>query len=388
MRVSPKLILLAVCLLWGTVFGAAKVTKDANMAVKSEKAPAKEAPAPAPAPIPPQPPAAAEKSIAAVADNDVAVTVNGIKITEAEVDAKIKEYLNRTGKQMPPGMAEQNKAMLRAQLLENIVAERLLDEQIKKSNIKITDSDVNDAISRSASQQGISVEAYKSFLKSQGQSFEQLKENIKKALALDKLAGSTEVNDTNALSFYQQNESSFNAPEQVRVSHIFFRPDPNEPEPNRAKGKAYWRAETVLTRARGGSDFNNLAQRNSDDMMTKEKGGDVGYIGRGQTPMGKAFEDAAFALQPGQIGEIVESRFGYHVIKVTGHRQAGLVPFEEVKDDIVKTLARMKTMQSRRQYIEKLMDEAQIVYPAGKDPKDLLVPPPMRPEESAPPKPQ
>ena len=81
-----------------------------------------------------------------------------------------------------------------------------------------------------------------------------------------------------------------------------------------------------------------------------------------------AFEEAAFKLQVGQVSDIVQTQFGYHIIKVTGHKEAGVTTFEQAKDDILQTLTQQRQSELARQYIKSLRDKASIVYPPGKEP--------------------
>ncbi|MGA2172191.1 MAG: peptidylprolyl isomerase [Sedimentisphaerales bacterium] len=389
MRSCPKLVLLIICALAGTVFAAAKPIKDANMSVKpavgaGEKAnvPAqltekksvvtKEATAPAAVPSP-----------AAVASESggIAVTVNGRDITEAEVDARIKPHLSRITKQMDPNVVEQYKGRIRAQMLEGMITEMLLDEQVAKAGIVITDSDVNDKIGEITTQQGMSIDSVKAMLEAQGQSFEQFKQQMKKGLGYEKLvdrqAGDVEVNDAEALAYYKENQEDYNAPEQVQASHILIKVAPSASDEEKAQAKA--KAGKLLKDIKGGADFATLAKENSDDPGSKIKGGALGSFSRGD--MVKPFEDVAFALKTGQVSDIVETQFGYHIIKVTGHKPAGLTPFEKVKPDIIKMLKDTKKGRLFRQYIGKLRAEAKIVYPPGKEPMPMSMRPPGQQRE-------
>jgi len=297
--------------------------------------------------------------------NKTAVVVDGVRITEAAVEARIKEELDKADKQIPSNEVEEHKKRLRAQVLDDMIVELLLDEQANKAGITVTDSDVNDKINENAAQRGMSVSDYKSLLQSQGQLFGEIRQ-IKKTLVLERLIGQMDVTDALAFAFYQESNEVFNVPEQVRASHILFKPDPNDPEPNRAKAGAIIRAQNVLVKAKMGSDFGTLAQKNSDDIASREKGGDVGFFAKGK--MARDFEDVAFAIQAGQVSEIIELEDGYHIIKVTGRKPAVVMPFEEARPIIVKTLGQKIKERKTREYIEKLKTDAQIVYPPGKEP--------------------
>jgi len=379
MRVSTKLVLLIVCALTASVFAAGKpkkdakmTVKDANTATKEVKAPAKDAsaaPAAQPAPKPAIPATTSEGS-------DTAVTVNGSSITEAEVEARMKPQLDRVARQMDPNIAGQYKKRIRGQALEMMIVERLLDEQVKKANITVTDSDVNDRISEIIAQQGMTLDAFKVMLQIQGQDFEQIKQQMKQGLAyekfMDRQVGATDVNDAEALAYYEENKADFNTPEQVKASHILIKVAPTASAEEKAAAKE--KAEKLLKQVKEGGDFAAIAKEDSD-CPSKAKGGDLGFFERGA--MVKEFSDAVFAMQVGQVSDIVETQFGYHIIKATDRKPAGLTPFEKARPDIVKMLGQTRKSRLYKQYIDKMRAEAKIEYPPGKEPilnRPLAVP--------------
>ena len=354
--------------------------KEAKPEVKPEvKAEVKEAKAETPEVKPAAPEAkvtVAEPNAGNVAaeDNGIAVTVNGFVITDAEVDAKINAFLERKAAQIPPNMVEQYRKQVRGQAIEGMIMERLLGEQIKKAGINITESDVNDKLNEIATQQGMPIDSFKAMLQAQGQPLEQIKEQIKKQLGYEKLIGTVEVNDAEAKASYEENKADFNTPEQVRASHILIKPDPSIVDVNEAKAKAKAKAEKLLKQVKAGGDFAALARENSDDPGSKAMGGDLGFFEKGT--MVKEFGDAAFAMKVGQISNVVETQFGYHIIKVTDRKEAGITPFDKAKADIVKALENKKKSEIFRQLIEKIKTEAKIVYPPGKEPQPRM---PMMP---------
>jgi len=129
-----------------------------------------------------------------------------------------------------------------------------------------------------------------------------------------------------ARSYYFKDTKRFEGPEQVKVRHILRLAK----EPN-AKAEA----EQILKDLRAGADFDQLAKANSQDTTNASNGGDLGLVSRGR--MVKPFEDAAFSLsKPGEISDVVETQFGFHIIKLDERRPAGLRSFEQVKDELMK----------------------------------------------------
>ncbi len=300
---------------------------------------------------------------------DIAVTVNGSVITEADIDAKIKPQIDRMSSMMAPNYLEQYRKRMRTQALEGMIIEKLMDEKIKQAGIAVTDKDADDKLKEIAAQQGTTIEKIQSMMKAQGQDFDQVKKQIKKGLQYEKFmdtqwAGKIDVNEADAKRYYEQNKKQSETPEQVKASHILIKTAPSASDEDKAKAKA--KAEQLLKQAKAGEDFATLAKENSD-CPSSSKGGDLGFFKKGQ--MVKAFEDAAFALQPGQLSDIVQTQFGYHIIKVTGRKEAGTTSFEDAKEKIMQTLKQKKQGEFYKKYINDLEAAADIVYPPGKEPK-------------------
>jgi peptidyl-prolyl cis-trans isomerase D len=131
--------------------------------------------------------------------------------------------------------------------------------------------------------------------------------------------------------YYTQNMQQYQTPEQIRASHILFQTAGKDEAAVRKQ------AEDVLAQARAGADFAQLATKYSEDEGSKAKGGDLDYFGRGR--MVAEFETAAFAMQPGQISDLVKSQFGFHIIRLVDKRPATTTALDAVRAQITDTLA-------------------------------------------------
>ena len=140
--------------------------------------------------------------------------------------------------------------------------------------------------------------------------------------------------------------------------------DPNEDKAN-ARAKAREKAEDLLKQIKDGADFAELAKSHSA-CPSAPQGGDLSFFPRGQTT--PVFENAAFEMEVGQISEIVETEYGYHIIKATDHKEAGTIAFDQVKNNIIMQLTQTKQSEIAEEYIESLKAGAKRVYPAGKEP--------------------
>lgn len=152
------------------------------------------------------------------------------------------------------------------------------------------------------------------------------------------LAAASKPSDADLKKYYDDNIQRYRTEGEVRASHILV----NAPKDASAadKAKAKQKAESLLAEVKAHPEqFAEIAQKNSDDPGSASKGGDLGYFARGQIAGGKAFDDAAFGLKKGEVSNIVESDFGYHIIQATDVKPATTKPFDEVKDSIAKDYA-------------------------------------------------
>jgi len=325
------------------------------------------------------------------AESDIAVTVNGVDIPESRLNESMQPQLQRISAQsskMPQQFLDQMKKQIRQRTLERLIIEQVLDEQVKKQNIKVTNEDVIAYLTKAGAQQNppLSFEDIKALMEARGQSFEQVKQQLKDSKAMkyeklmeDKFAGKLDFDDADALEYYNENKDKFRTPEQIKASHILIAPKASDPnsDPNEAKTEAKAKAEGLLKQIKSGTaDFATLAKEHSS-CPSGNRGGDLGFFSRGK--MVPAFEQVAFALKPGQVSDVVETRFGYHIITVTDHKNAKEVSYGEAKENIITQLKQKKKAEIAEQYIESLKAEAEIVYPPGKEPSPTAMSPMIRP---------
>lgn len=313
--------------------------------------------------------------------DNIAVTINGVDIPQSEIDKLVQSQLKIIAKQsaqLPPTLVEQYEKQLREQFLEQTIRRHLLDQKVKEANIVITDEEVMSMIEEIATSQKepLSIEEFKKKMAEYGQSFDEVKEEVREGLARNKFmqshwAGKIDVTEEDARKYYDENPKQFEQPEQVRASHILIKPelvDPNidpNADPNEAKAMAKAKAEDLLKQIKEGADFAELAKAHSN-CPSAPQGGDLGFFPRGETT--PAFENTAFELEIGQFSEIVETEYGYHIIKTTDYKEAGITTFDQAKDNIIKQLTQKKQSELAEEYIESLKAKANIVYPAGKEP--------------------
>jgi peptidyl-prolyl cis-trans isomerase D len=175
-------------------------------------------------------------------------------------------------------------------------------------------------------------------------------------LSPDVVESRIELTEADIKTFYEQNIARYKTPEQRRASHILINAPKDAPAADKAAAKA--KAEKILEQARKSpGDFAKLAKENSQDSVSAERGGDLNFFGKGD--MVKPFEDAAFALKEGEISGLVQSDFGFHIIRVTGIKAPATRELSEVKANIA---AEIKRQQSGKKYAEMAEIFTNMVY--------------------------
>ncbi|AHI71958.1 SurA N-terminal domain-containing protein [Burkholderia thailandensis] len=150
-------------------------------------------------------------------------------------------------------------------------------------------------------------------------------------------AAAAQPSDIDVKKYYDGNIARYRTDAQVRVSHIFIAAAKDASAADKAAAKA--KAEQLLAEVKAHPDqFAQIAEKNSQDAPSAAKGGDLGFITRGSTAGGAAFDDAAFALKKGEISGVVQGDFGFHILKATDLKPAVVKPLAEVKDSIVADL--------------------------------------------------
>jgi peptidyl-prolyl cis-trans isomerase D len=165
-------------------------------------------------------------------------------------------------------------------------------------------------------------------------------------LDLESIKRSITVNEADLKDYYTQNATRLSGNEERRASHILVNAAKDAPAADREKAKA--RAQELLAQVRKApAEFAEVARKNSQDKGSAASGGDLDFFARGA--MVKPFEDAAFAMKKGDISDVVESDFGYHIIQLTDIKAPKQRTFEEVRPELE---ADLKTQQAQRKFAE------------------------------------
>ncbi len=160
--------------------------------------------------------------------------------------------------------------------------------------------------------------------------------------------------------YYEGHPDEFKVPDTVSARHILVGIDKDASEDSRKKAKQ--KAEDILRRIASGEDFAKVAAEVSDDPSTKANGGELGFFPKGM--MVKSFEDAAFSLKPGEISGLVETQYGYHIIKTEEKKAAYTESYDNVKERIYQKLLQEKSKTKITEFIDRSLKDAGVeIYP-------------------------
>ncbi len=309
------------------------------------------------------PPPPAVNPLEGLEPDAVVATVNGTDITREQVDKKIGEMAQQYQGQVPPGMEGQ----LAQQALGNIVDQQLLLAAATAEGVEAPDEEVQGQYDQFAAR-APTPEEFQNALTSMGFNEETFRTEIAKNLTIetlltDKLATAKVVTEEDVEAYYRDNQDQFLMPEQVQASHILITTEAEDtPEIKEAKRQEL---EGYKTEIDNGADFAALATEHSD-CPSKARGGDLGPFTRDR--MVKPFSDAAYAMEVGQVSDVVETQFGYHLIKVTDKQEPGTRPLEEVKAQVETFLDRQNKEAAFNAYMDTLRGVADLDYADGFQP--------------------
>ncbi len=287
-----------------------------------------------------------------------AASVNGKSISTSQYERDLSVFQKRAA-QEGRQLSDADLTTFKNRILENLIDAEVLYQQSQKDGVKIDDQAINEQI-ETIKKRFSDEEAYKKALEEMDVSEKEIRAQIQHGLAINQLLDTNvrqkiTVTEEESKKFYNNNPNLFKQPEQVKASHILIKVAPDAEESKKIQARK--KIETVQIKVRQGEDFGLLAKANSEG-PTAQRDGDLGYFNRGR--MAKPFEDAAFALNVGEVSGIVETQFGYHLIKVTDKKPARTIPYKEIQLRLEQHLKKEKEKTEIQGYIENLKKSAKI----------------------------
>ena len=285
-------------------------------------------------------------------------SVNDQVLTRQDLDREMKLVSYRLARQGRP-VDDQQLKRYEGSIRETLIKRSLLLQQATAMDVKVKESLVAKALAEFKA--AFKAEAaYESNLKEMGFTEKMLEDQIRDGLTIKALIDSeviqkVSLSDKQIRAYYDDNPEMFQRPEQVKASHILIAVPAGADAQKKAEALAAIQA--LKARIDNGENFATLAMEHSA-CPSKAKGGDLGFFGREQ--MVAPFSEAAFALQPGQVSDVVETRFGYHLIRVTEKREAQTMAFNDVKEAIATRLRQEQENKKIDAYLQELKEHADI----------------------------
>ncbi|MEJ2024305.1 MAG: peptidylprolyl isomerase [Deltaproteobacteria bacterium] len=290
-------------------------------------------------------------------DGKVAV-VNGTVITKAELEQELQVVLKRFGR-VGKMIKGPQLAQLKPKVLESLIGRELLFQEAQGAGIRIKEETVSEQLEK-LKKRFSSEAAFKEAIAKMHLSEKDIRAQVIRGMTIQKMVDdrfvkNVSVTEKEAKDYYDANPKMFQRPEEVRASHILIKIDKDADE--KTKLKARKELEGIEARLLKGEDFAKLAKEFSQG-PSSAKGGDLGFFRRGQ--MVPPFEKAAFALKPGEVSDIVVTRFGYHLIKVTDRKPGKTFSYPEVKEKLIKFLKEQKVSKAIDAHIGELKKKAKV----------------------------
>ena len=290
--------------------------------------------------------------------DEKAIVVNGNVITKQVFNNELKMIEGRfamQGQKIPKDKLD----MVKKKVMDNLISQELLYEQSIKKKISISDATVDKDFTKQKKQFPTTAD-FDKMLGRMGLTEVSFKKMMKRGLAIKELIKNEVMDKIKVPSkeikeFYDAHPEYFKKPEQVKASHILIKVEKGADKAT--KEKALEKIKDVEKKLKEGKDFAVLAKEFSEG-PSNVKGGELGYFGRKQ--MVKPFEEVAFKMKSGEISGIVETVFGYHIIKVTDRKKEAEQKFAEVKEKITQHLKRKEEQKKVEAYISKLKKSAKI----------------------------
>ena len=299
---------------------------------------------------------------------EIVARVNNQIITRGEY-LRSKEQLKQEAQQQDPANADKIVAEKDKDVLRDLIDQQLLLEKGKDLGIT-ADTDVIKRLDDMRKEMKLeSMEDLEKAAQAQGIAFEDFKQNLKNQIITQQVI-SKEVGSRMSISkeelqqFYDAHKSQMEQPEQIRLSELLISTEKKDPATAEAQqlAAAQAKADELLAQIRKGAAFDETAKKNSDG-PTAAQGGDLGYFKRGT--LAKELEDKTFAMKPGEVSDVIRTKQGFVILKVTEHQQAGVPPLSQIEGRVQDAIYMQKLQPALRAYLQKLREDAYIKIAGG-----------------------
>ncbi|MBI1746530.1 MAG: peptidylprolyl isomerase [Acidobacteria bacterium] len=286
---------------------------------------------------------------------EVVAEVNGETVKKND----LLEQVRVVEAQMGAVPTDKKKAFVKA-VLDDIVGQKLLFQDAHVKKIVPLKEETEKQMSEFR-KQFPDAASFAKALKDEGLTEDKLRLRVNEQLTMKQyvdtlVAPNLKVSEADAKKFYDGNSDKMKEPEQIKARHILIRVDAKADAKTKQEARA--RTEGLLKRAKANEDFAALAKANSDDTGSKDNGGDLDYFAKGQ--MVPEFDKAAWALKTNEISGVVETPYGFHIIKLTDHKPEKIIPFEQAKEQVLSYLRRQGVSDKLQSIVQELRAKGKI----------------------------
>jgi parvulin-like peptidyl-prolyl isomerase len=293
---------------------------------------------------------------------DVVAVVNDAPIHASDLEAAMNTLvpLSSYHQNLKPQKVDE----LRTQALDGLIDEELRYQEAMRLKVHVAEGDVDLALAR-AKKSYRDEQEFERMRKASGATLAQIRTSIRRALLIQRVSeqevGSRcRVTEPQAAAFYHDNPARFVLPEQLKVSLITIGVDPSAPQPDWERARQ--KARDVAQRIAAGASFDALAREFSSD-ESRSKGGDLGFVHRGQ--LIDEFERALRDLKPGTVSPVVQTIFGFHLLRLVEVRPPAQKTFADVKATIIRDLTETRCADQAAAWSKRLRSAARIVVGGG-----------------------
>ncbi|MEW6673822.1 MAG: peptidylprolyl isomerase [Thermodesulfobacteriota bacterium] len=287
---------------------------------------------------------------------DKAASVNGSLITMKQLGRELKQVQQRLAVQGRQ-LTDSEMASIKKDLLESLINRELIHQESRRQQISAEEFEIEaqyDGLKKRFANEAEFKQALEQVNISEMEIKKQIRQELELKAFIDKnYTRKISVAESEIRAYYDTHPDFFKQPEKIRASHILIKVDPQADSEQKAEARQ--QLEQLQQKLDAGEDFGALAKAFSQG-PSSSRNGDLGYFGRGQ--MVKPFEDAAFALNPGEVSGIVETNFGYHLIKVFDKKPETKTGFDQARGRIEQYLKQDKIRKEIGELIEKLKQKA------------------------------
>jgi len=287
-----------------------------------------------------------------------AVTINGVDIQRLKVEKQVDHLVNQRGLGSGGITQPSSYRKIQEEVVEQLIVQELLWQEAQRRGVVVDDDEVRAELDKMKASFDTEM-AFQFRIKEGGFTEETFQENIRQqrsvqSMIANDITNSIVIEDAAIETFYAANMDKMGAEEQIRARHILIKVEGDD---DVAKAAALQKIEVIQQRLDAGESFALVAIEASEG-PSGSKGGDLGSFGRGQ--MVAAFEEAAFALQPGEVSGPVETQFGIHLIKLEERVAAETVPLETASPKIIEYLSQQKLYETVETLVTELRETGDV----------------------------